>query len=93
MHVVAHETTDVAVDVLLHVTSADHPEPLEEEEHEHRVRPDRQPDEVRHCEQQPEEDRQPRPPQVVGDDEADGMRRHAVGAPPSDGYSFVTRNA
>ena len=51
-------------------------DPVRDRGEEHRDRPEEHPDEVRDREDQPEEDRQAVAPQVVLDDELDGVLAH-----------------
>ena len=50
-------------------------DPGRRRDEEHRERPEHDPDEVRDREEEAEEDREPRPLEVVGDDDAHGVLR------------------
>jgi hypothetical protein len=67
--------------VVLEPAGEERPQPLERDEEDERVRPERRPDEVREHQHSTKEHRQTGTAEIVGDDEANRIR-HAVRPPP-----------
>ena len=80
---VAHVAGEEVVDARRHLALDQHGEPGDEPDRTRGDAEERHPDEVGQGEEQPEDDGQPRPAEVVGDDESDrmtarlGSRTHA----------------